>query len=74
MKKDDKKRLKGRPWQSKMHFKNQINDKQSDNEPCIAKEDDKKSIDNSVKILGKRAQLEPLNFEIKDGGPAKIQK
>ena len=51
MKKDDKKRLKGRPWQSKMHFKNQINDKQSDNEPCIAKEDDKKSVDDSVKIL-----------------------
>ena len=27
-----------------------------------------------MKILGKRAQMEPLNFEIKDGGPAKIQK
>ena len=62
MKKDDKKTLKGRPWQSKMHFKNQINDKQSDNEPCIAKEDYKKSVDDSVKILGKKSPIGAVEF------------
>ena len=71
---EDKKRLVGRPCSSKSHLKSQIKDKQPENEICDANECFKKKDDDSIKILGKRAQIEPLNFEIKDGGPAKIQK
>ena len=74
MKTEDKKRLVGRPCSSKRHVKSQIKDKQPKNEIYNDNEDDQKMDDDSIKILGKRAQLEPLNFEIKDGGPAKIQK
>ena len=74
MKKDDKKRLTGRPCASKTHVKSQIKDKQSEYEVCNDNEDIKEKDYDSKKNLGKRAQMEPLNFEIKNGGPAKIQK
>ena len=74
MKTEDKKRLVGRPWYSKRQVKSQIKDKQPEIENCDANECFKKNDADSMKILRKRAQIEPLNFEIKDGGPAKIQK
>ena len=43
-----------------------------EHEICDANECFKTKDADSRKILGKRAQMEPLKFEIKDGGPAKI--
>ena len=74
MKTEDKKRLLGRPYSSKRSVKSQIKENQPENEILYVNEDNKKQDNDSKKNLGKRAQMEPLNFEIKDGGPAKIQK
>ena len=42
MKTEDKKRLVGRPCSSKRHVKDQIKDKQPENEICNANEDNEK--------------------------------